>query len=179
MPREDERFLARWSRLKRAQAHESEDAAEPVAPASTPPGEERGEAVLPQGNGEAALPQGNGEAALPPVGALTPESDFTVFMKAKVADGLRRAALKKLFLHPEINIPDPFEPFSGDWTGGESIPNEMLGPLLQAREALLRPPDPLAGQAGAGGAELAAQAHDPEPEVQMPERSDDPGRQDA
>ncbi len=30
-------------------------------------------------------------------------------------------------------MPDAYEPFSGDWTGAEAIPEEMLKTLQQAR----------------------------------------------
>src|SRR5512134_2380801 len=74
--------------------------------------------------------------SLPPVDKLTPESDFTGFMQPKVEDALRRVALKKLFRDPHFNIPDPFEAYSGDWTGGEPIPPEMLATLNQAKTLL-------------------------------------------
>jgi hypothetical protein len=73
---------------------------------------------------------------LPPVDKLTPESDFSGFMNPKVEDALRRVALKKLFSDPHFNAADPFEPFSGDWTGGEPISDEMLATLNQARTHL-------------------------------------------
>ncbi len=76
--------------------------------------------------------------ALPPVDKLTPESDFSGFMHPKVEDALRRVALKKMFAgDPHFNIPDPFEPFSGDWTVAATIPDEMLKTLNQARTLLL------------------------------------------
>ena len=74
--------------------------------------------------------------ALPPVDKLTPESDFSPFMHPKVEDALRRLALKKLFSDPHFNVPDPFEAYSGDWTGGEPIPQEMLAALNQAQRLL-------------------------------------------
>lgn len=173
---EEERFLARWSRLKRGDARELDDAAKPAAPAS---------ALLTEAPGEPPLPP------LPPLESLTPESDFTAFMSAKVADSLRRAALKKLFRHPDINVPDPFEPFCDDLTGGEPIPDEMLKSLLEARDAILRRPEPQAGQAQPQAPEARehhpepepqapeARERQPEPEAQAPEPTDDAGRQDA
>jgi len=98
-----EKFLSRWSRLK----NESKD--------------------LPQKAEDTPAPE------LPPVDKLTPESDFTGFMHPKVEDALRRVALKKLFSDPHFNVPDPFEPYSGDWTVGEPISEEMLATLNQAR----------------------------------------------
>lgn len=108
MAQEKEGFLARWSRLK----HE--------------------EKKLP----EAKAPEAGDAPALPPVDHLTPESDFTGFMHPKVEDALRRAALKKLFSDPHFNVPDPYEAYSGDWTGGEPISEEMLKTLNQARTHL-------------------------------------------
>jgi hypothetical protein len=106
MAEEKEKFLSRWARLK----NESKD--------------------LPQKTEEAPVP------ILPPLDKLTPESDFTGFMHPKVEDALRRAALKKLFSDPHFNVPDPFEAYSGDWTGGEPISEEMLATLNQARTLL-------------------------------------------
>ncbi len=87
---------------------------------------------------------------LPPVDKLTPESDFTGFMHPKVEDALRRVALKKLFSDPHFNVPDPFEAYSGDWTVGEPIPDEMLATLNQARGLIFKEPE-AAAQAGARG----------------------------
>ena len=85
------------------------------------------EEKLPEEKDETELP------ALPPLDKLTPESDFSPFMHPKVEDALRRTALKKLFSDPHFNTPDPFEAYSGDWTGGEPISEEMLATLNQAR----------------------------------------------
>lgn len=109
-----EAFLSRWSRLKQEQAREV-----PVVPA-------------PAGEKEAQAP------ALPPMDQLTPESDFSPFMQPKVAQALRRVALKKLFSDPHFNVPDLNEAYSGDWTGGEPISEELLKTLNQARTVLYR-----------------------------------------
>jgi hypothetical protein len=116
---------------------------------------------------------------------LKPESDFSGFMHPKVEDALRRVALKKLFSgDPHFNLPDPFEPFSGDWTVGEPIPEKMLKAMNQARTLLLSDEEKqeLAKQEAA--AQAAAQAPAPEasaPEGSAPEqaKSDEPGKQDA
>lgn len=133
-----EDFLSRWSRLKKEQPAENkeESAAESPAP------------------------------ALPPVEKLTPESDFSDFMHPKVEDALRRVALKKLFSDPHFNLPDPYEAYSGDWTGGEPIPEEMLKTLNQARSVLFN--------------EKKEEKSEPEQETAAKEpEKDEPGRQDA
>jgi len=106
-----EDFLRRWSRLKHERAAE-----QPKDPVHEAPIEKPAE-----------------RAPLPPVDRLTPESDFTSFMQPKVQDTLRRAALKKLFVDPHFNVPDPFEPFSGDWRVAESISPDLLATLNQAK----------------------------------------------
>ena len=135
-----EAFLNRWSRMK----HE-EKAKPPVAEQQPRP-------------------------VLPPTDKLTPESDFTGFMHPKVEDALRRAALKKLFGDPHFNTPDPFEPFSGDWTGGGEISQEMLATLNQAKTHLFseqkkEEPKPAEQQ--------------PQMAEEKPKPADEPGKQDA
>jgi uncharacterized protein DUF3306 len=107
MAQDKENFLARWSRLK--QEHEK------------PPAPKTDDSPAPP---------------LPALDELTHESDFSGFMHPKVGDVLRCAALKKLFSDPHFNLPDPYEAYSGDWTGGEPIPQEMLAGLNQARTLL-------------------------------------------
>jgi hypothetical protein len=98
--------------------------------------------------------------SLPPVDKLTPESDFSSFMNPKVDDALRRVALKKLFSDPRFNLPDPFEAYSGDWTGGEAISAEMLATLNQAQRLLF------------------SEKKEQPPAEEKP-KTDEPGRKDA
>jgi hypothetical protein len=143
MAQDKENFLGRWSRLKLEQEEK------PVAPKNEsqdqPP-------------------------ALPPVDKLTPDSEFSGFMHPKVEDALRRAALKKLFSDPHFNIPDPYEAYSGDWTVGEAIPDEMMATLNQARTLLF--------------SEEQKKKQDEEDEKKLAEqqpkpKDDEPGRQDT
>jgi hypothetical protein len=143
MGREKENFAERWSRLKR-----ENEAGEAAPPAKAP--------------GEAPT--------LPPVEELTADSEFSPFMHPKVQDALRRTALKKLFSDPRFNVPDPFEPFSGDWTVGETISDQMMATLNQARSLL------------AGDGEKAGDAEKKEKEpgpAGAGQESDEPGKQDA
>ena len=110
--------------------------------------------------------------SLPPVDKLTPESDFTGFMHPKVEDALRRVALKKLFSDPHFNVADPFEAYSGDWTGGEPIPEEMLAALNQAKRLLFDERK----EAEAKGQE--EEAKQPVASEEKPQ-ADEPGRKDA
>ena len=132
-----EAFLERWSRRKK---EEQKD----------PPAKE-----------EKPAPE------LPVLDKLTPESDFSGFMHPKVEDALRRSALKKLFSDPHFNIPDPFEAYSGDWTGGEPIPQEMLATLNQAQRLLF------------SEKEKPQEAKEEQVVEEKPKEADEPGRQDA
>jgi hypothetical protein len=101
---------------------------------------------------------------LPPVDKLTPESDFSGFMHPKVEDALRRVALKKLFSDPHFNLPDPYEAYSGDWTVGEPISEELLATLNQAQQLLF--------------SDKKEQPAEPEEGAQEA-KPDEPGKQDA
>ena len=144
MAQDKEPFLSRWSRLKQEK------------PAETEKKDEKEETAAP---------------ALPPVESLTPDSDFSSFMHPKVGDALRRVALKKLFSDPHFNVADPYEAYSGDWTGGEPIPPEMLETLKQARSVLFREEDEEKKR-------LAEQEKLAESEETKPE-PDEPGRKDT
>jgi hypothetical protein len=82
-------------------------------------------------------------------------------------------ALKKLFRDPHFNVPDPFEAYSGDWTGGEAISEEMLASLNQARTLLFDKEGKKQERADASDAAAAKPAAAEEPE------NDEPGRQDT
>lgn len=137
-----EAFLSRWSRLKKEEA-----------------------APKPPALAEAASPA----PSLPPVESLTPQSDFTDFMHPKVEDALRRVALKKLFSDPHFNIPDPFEAYSGDFTGEDPISQEMLAGLEQFKTLMRRPPEPQPAPGETAATQTAEQKTEP----------DEPGRKDA
>lgn len=102
-------FLGRWSRRKRAAATQA------AAPAPAAP---------------EAAPQ------LPSVDSLTFESDFKDFMHAKVEEGVKRAALKKLFADPRFNVIDFMDVYIDDYTNLETIPPDMLARLQHARTTL-------------------------------------------
>lgn len=147
----EEPFLSRWSRLKREQDKERAEA--PVERKDDPPAQ---------------------APALPPVEKLTPESDFSVFMHPKVQDSLRRVALKKLFSDPHFNVPDLNEAYSGDWTGGEPISQELLAQLEQVK-TLFRKPE----EAPPPRAQTPEEAQPAGPANEEANTQDEPGRKDA
>lgn len=130
----DEHFLSRWSRLKK-DARQGEDAParevearEPLAPTAAP-------AKEPSATQAAAAPVPPPE--LPPIESLKGlASEYTEFLKPGVDDGLRRAALKKLFADPYFETFEKFEAYCEDYTQGEPIPPAMLRTLEHAKGLL-------------------------------------------
>lgn len=102
-------FLRRWSRRK-------QDAAAQAAQTKPAPA------------GEAP--------ALPSPDSLTFESDFKAFMQAKVEEGVKRAALKKLFADPRFNVMDGLDTYIDDYSKDDPIPQAMLAQLEHAKSTL-------------------------------------------
>jgi hypothetical protein len=117
-----EDFLRRWSRLKRGSATPS------------------------------AAPSPDPAPALPPLESLTFESDFKAFMHSKVEEGVKRAALKKLFADPRFNVMDGLDTYIDDYTKAEPITEELLAQIEHARRALVLPEPEEAPQAPAAEA---------------------------
>jgi hypothetical protein len=111
MSEEKQDFLRRWSRLKKEAA---------AAPA-------RKEIVEPP-------------VELPALDSLTFESDFKAFMRGKVEEGVKRAALKKLFADPRFNVMDGLDTYIDDYTKSDPISDELLSQLDHARRTLMGSP---------------------------------------
>jgi hypothetical protein len=106
--------MSRWSRLKQ----ETRD---------RPPEEAPSKAV-------AADPQA--PPTLPPLDSLTIDSDYRAFFHPKVAESVRRGALKKLFSDPRFNVMDGLDVYIDDYSKTEPIPAAMLASLRQAQKIL-------------------------------------------
>ena len=161
-----ERFLSRWSRLKR------EDSRAPQAPAvagaspASAPGAPTAAADAAGPGAHAASPgQSDVAASLPPIESLSIDSDFTPFLQPKVPDALRRAAVKKLFADPRFNVMDGLDVYIDDYSIPDPIPPEMMKMIAHARDLIDHPSDRLAREqaaAAAGGADAADTASGPE-----------------
>jgi hypothetical protein len=134
-------FLSRWSRRK----HEArrQDAAETkVAPAPAPP------PIAPASDGSlsaspaSAVPVEPAEPApLPPIESLTPESDFTPFMRPNVDPNVRQQALKTLFQDARHNVMDGLDVYIDDYTKADPLPEGWLEKMeAVARLGVYRPP---------------------------------------
>jgi Protein of unknown function (DUF3306) len=123
-------MLSRWSRLK-AESKKS-GVALPVEIDQARPA---AQVAVPVSTSEAdSLPvEESPQEPLPSVHDLTPESDFTPFMRAGVDPVQRNAALKKLFADPHYNVMDGLDIYISDYGKPDPIPPEMLRGLVQSQ----------------------------------------------
>jgi hypothetical protein len=86
---------------------------------------------------------------LPPVESLTPESDFSPFMREGVDPEVRRGAVKKLFADPRFNVMDGLDVYIDDYSKPDPLPEGWLEKLTQvARLGIFKPPpEPQPGSA--------------------------------
>jgi Protein of unknown function (DUF3306) len=127
----DDRFLARWSRRK-AQAQ----APTPEAPA---PAQAPAVAAQPQSQPATGTPVET--APLPPIESLTPDSDFTPFMRPGVDETLKRRALKMLLADPRFNVMDGLDVYIDDYSKPDPLPEGWLEKLnAVARLGDYKPP---------------------------------------
>ena len=129
-----ERFLTRWSRLKRTGALPAE-----AAPTSPPSAAASPGSVPAAGAPDAAAAHAEAAASLPPIESLSIESDFAPFFQPKVPEALRRAAVKKLFADPRFNVMDGLDVYIDDYSKADPIPPEMLKMLNHARDLIDHP----------------------------------------
>ena len=117
-------FLSRWSRRKEQVRSGDAVAPEPVvapvvpAVAANPP---------PIATPAEPLP------TMADVALLTRESDYARFVGAGVDEGVKRAAMKKLFADPHFNIMDGLDTYIDDYGKADPIPLAMLRQLNQSK----------------------------------------------
>jgi hypothetical protein len=119
----DEGFISRWSRRKTEaksatpkveEAPKADDAAASTLRSVTP------------AKAEAQSPE-----PLPPVESLTPESDFTPFMKPEVDADTKRKAVKMLFQDPRYNVMDGLDVYIDDYSKPDPLPEGWLEKMTQ------------------------------------------------
>lgn len=128
-------FLSRWARLKAENASPQAPEAAPADEAAPVP------APMPEGD---AVPDGEAGAtaeseeepfdleALPDVESLTAESDFSMFMDARVPDELRSRALRKLWTSdPIYAVRDGLNDYDGDY-GPASLVGQAVRTVYDA-----------------------------------------------
>ncbi|UGQ48104.1 DUF3306 domain-containing protein [Massilia endophytica] len=153
-----ETFFARWSRRKAEVAAEREDE-NPVVPVPAAP------------EPPEALP------TMEQLAELDHTADLKPFVARGVDEGVRRAAMKKLFADPRFNVMDGLDTYIGDYNRPDPMPAAMLAALNHAKDLL----DPLGvvereqtlrGLLAAADLEEAAEQDNPT-EAPAPSQDDD------
>ena len=135
----DEGFLSRWSRRK-AQVQRSEPAAGPAAEAAPAAAGAvapvlRQAPVVAEPASDAGVPAAPA-APLPTmddVAQLTRASDYSRFVVRGVDEGVKRAALKKLFADPHFNLMDGLDVYIEDYGATTPILPSELRQMAQAK----------------------------------------------
>jgi hypothetical protein len=120
-------FFARWSK-------KNSEAQQDASPVAAP---------------DAAVPTSSVPAAaktlptLEDAGRLTPDADFSAFMAQGVDEGVKRAAMKKLFSDPHFNVMDGLDVYIDDYNKFEALTPDIIATLNHAKDLL----DPLSQSA--------------------------------
>ena len=134
--------LRRWSRRKREAARERDGADESrgrdLSPApSTATGDARelaGDAPAPaavEGVEERDLT----DEDMPPLERLDENSDYSGFLSPGVSEGLRRRALRKLFMSAVFNVRDGLDDYDEDFTNFEALGDIVTSDMRHQAEA--------------------------------------------
>lgn len=116
MTNDDEKFVSRWSRLKReardrADKPESREAASPADPRAPTPD-------------------------VPPLDKLDFDSDYRGFFHPKIDEDTRRAALKRLFSDPRFNVIDDMDIDIEDYSKYAPLSAAVVASLKQTQNIL-------------------------------------------
>ncbi|MDD4887284.1 MAG: DUF3306 domain-containing protein [Thiomonas sp.] len=120
----DSGFLSRWSRRKLQAGTDSVPAAEPVAPAPDM-------AVEPAAVSEPVPAPADDQPppTLDELQALDHTADLTRFIAKGVDEGVRSAALRKLFADPQFNVMDGLDTYIDDYNTPSPVPPGLLARL--------------------------------------------------
>ena len=137
-------FLSRWARRKeqvRAGAAVAAEASVPV-PVPAPPSVPPVPAVVPAVDAVEARARPAKTLAETPVeplptiadvALLTRESDYSRFVSPGIDEGVKRAAMRKLFTDPHFNVMDGLDTYIDDYGKPDPIPLAMLRQMTQAK----------------------------------------------
>ncbi len=135
-------FLSRWSRRKeQVRARGEVDGAVAVVAVAVPEpvvAEPVAVAVIEAAPAEVVPADAAVAVAAPPptladVALLTRDSDYTRFIAPGIDEGVKRAAMKKLFTDPHFNIMDGLDTYIDDYGKPDPIPLAMLRQMNQSK----------------------------------------------
>ncbi len=141
---DEEGFLSRWSRLKNAER--SGVGEEPEQDIAAP-------AALSVDDGATEETESDPltDADMPPLESLSGNSDVSGFLSKGVSEGLRRAALRKLFHSPKFNVCDGLDDYCEDFTNFPALGSTITADMRHHMERLLKDRLAQAGEAVEAG----------------------------
>lgn len=126
-------FLSRWARRKQ-QVRAGVDVAErDEAAASSAAPVELSAATLPAEPATAPPTPAEPLPTMADVALLTRESDYARFVAPGIDNGVKQAAMKKLFADPHFNIMDGLDTYIDDYSQPDPIPLAMLRRMNQSK----------------------------------------------
>jgi len=128
MPDNKEGFVSRWSRRKQQVADEQNESQTRNQSSTEITEKELIDDIDPEILKAEKLEALNKltDEDMPDIETLDENSDFSGFMSTSVSEGLRRMALKKLFMGASYNIRDGLDEYDGDYTKFEKMPKDMI-----------------------------------------------------
>ncbi len=172
-----EGFLSRWSRRKAGVQGSGLPSETPVSPVHPHPNplpltqEREPTSLATQGRGiegEGLAPVDAPPPTMDDVAQLTRDSDFSRFVAPDVDEGVKRAAMKKLFSDPHFNVMDGLDTYVEDYSQPDPIPEAMLRRMAQAQVLGLfddeekEPPSPKASPDGEAALPVPQSPAEPE-----------------
>lgn len=154
----DEGFLRRWSRLKATGGEPAEAPARPVpaGPAAAPPTPPTPPtSSVARQAGAAGTAPAREAPTLDDAARLTPDSDFSAFVRQDVDKAVQRLALKKLFADPHFHVMDGLDMYMDDYNKPSPMSAAMFAALEHAKSAL-RPSEPHRPQVAVDAVDAAA-----------------------
>lgn len=131
--------LRRWSRRKREAVREKEAADEARRrDASRAPSEAVQDAREPAGDAPAPAAVEEKDPTdedMPPIDSLDENSDYSGFLSPGVSEGLRRRALRKLFMSAVFNVRDGLDDYDEDFTNFEALGDIVTSDMRHQAEA--------------------------------------------
>ena len=131
--------LRRWSRRKREAVREKEAAEEARGrDASRAPSEAVQDAREPAGDAPAPAVVEEKDLTdedMPPIDSLDENSDYSGFLSPGVSEGLRRRALRKLFMSAVFNVRDGLDDYDEDFTNFEALGDIVTSDMRHQAEA--------------------------------------------
>ncbi len=138
MSPDDDNFFSRWSRRKVAVRQgvpvpDPLPAVQAPLPEAVPPVEQATPMAAPGAEAiQADEPVAEPPPTLDDAARLTPASDFRRFVAPGVDDGVKNAALKKLFADPHFNVMDGLDTYIDDYNKPDPLPASWLRQMTQS-----------------------------------------------